>query len=69
MVGTAASCQPTPVERQSKTEFVAFGKRLRAKLAPVGELELLFADRVIVRRQRFWDRRRPNLRESLAHSV
>jgi hypothetical protein len=22
-----------------------------------------------VRRQRFWDRRRPNLRESLAHSV
>ena len=23
----------------------------------------------IVRRQRFWDRRRPNLRESLAHSV
>ena len=26
---------------ESETEFVAFGKRLRAKLAPVGELELL----------------------------
>jgi hypothetical protein len=25
---------------ESETEFVAFGKRLRAKLAPVGELEL-----------------------------
>ena len=23
----------------------------------------------VARRQRFWDRRRPNLRESLAHSV
>ena len=32
---------------ESETELVAFGKRLRAKLAPVGELELLFADRVI----------------------
>jgi hypothetical protein len=26
---------------------VAFGRRLRAKLAPVGELELLLADRVV----------------------
>ena len=28
---------------ESETELVAFGKRLRAKLAPVGELELLLA--------------------------
>ena len=32
---------------ESETELVAFGKRLRAKLAPVGELELLLADRVV----------------------
>jgi hypothetical protein len=32
---------------ESEAELVDFGKRLRAKLAPVGELELLFADRVI----------------------
>ena len=32
---------------KSEAELVAFGKRLRAKLAPVGELELLLADRVV----------------------
>jgi len=32
---------------ESETELVAFGRRLRAKLAPVGELELLLADRVV----------------------
>jgi len=32
---------------ESEAELVAFGKRLRAKLAPVGELELLLADRVV----------------------
>ena len=32
---------------ESETELVDFGKRLRAKLAPVGELELLLADRVV----------------------
>ena len=32
---------------ESETEFVAFGRRLRAKLAPVGELELFLADRLV----------------------
>ena len=32
---------------ESETQLVDFGKRLRAKLAPVDELELLLADRVI----------------------
>src|SRR3954451_17274728 len=32
---------------ESEAELVAFGKRPRAKLAPVGELELLLADRVV----------------------
>ena len=32
---------------ESETELVDFGKRLRAKLAPVGELELLLADRFV----------------------
>ena len=35
------------IKGESEAELVDFGKRLRAKLAPVGELELLFADRVI----------------------
>jgi hypothetical protein len=35
------------IKGESEAELVEFGKRLRAKLAPVGELELLFADRVI----------------------
>ena len=32
---------------ESETELAVFGRRLRAKLAPVGELELLLADRVV----------------------
>jgi hypothetical protein len=32
---------------ESETELVAFGRRLRAKLAPMGELELLLADRLV----------------------
>src|SRR5262245_36084760 len=32
---------------ESEAELVAFGKRLRAQLAPVGELELLLVDRVV----------------------
>src|SRR4029453_16418676 len=35
------------IKGESEAELVDFGKLLRAKLAPVGELELLFADRVI----------------------
>jgi hypothetical protein len=35
------------IKGESEAELVDFGKRLRAKLAPVGELELLLADRVI----------------------
>jgi hypothetical protein len=35
------------IRGESEAELVAFGKRLRAKLAPVGELELLLADRVV----------------------
>ena len=32
------------IKGESEAEFVDFGNRLRAKLAPGGELELLFAD-------------------------
>src|SRR5262245_33555324 len=35
------------IKGESEAELVDFGKRLRAKLAPVGELELLLADRVV----------------------
>jgi hypothetical protein len=35
------------IKGESEVELVDFGKRLRAKLAPVGELELLLADRVV----------------------
>jgi hypothetical protein len=35
------------VKGESEAELVAFGKRMRAQLAPVGELELLLADRVV----------------------
>src|SRR5262245_62748439 len=37
----------TLVKGESDADLVAFGKRLRAQLAPVGELELLFADRIV----------------------
>ena len=35
------------VKGESEADLVAFGKRLRIQLAPVGELELLLVDRVI----------------------
>ena len=35
------------VKGESEAELVAFGKRLRAQLAPVGELELLLVDRIV----------------------
>src|SRR3954470_21927433 len=35
------------VKGESEAELVAFGKRMRAQLAPVGELELLLADGVV----------------------
>src|SRR3954447_8763064 len=35
------------VKGESEAELVAFGKRMRAQLAPGGELELLLADRVV----------------------
>ena len=35
------------VKSESEPELVDFGKRLRAQLAPVGELELLLADRIV----------------------
>src|SRR4051812_48546954 len=35
------------VRGESEAELVAFAKRMRAQLAPVGELELLLADRVV----------------------
>ena len=35
------------VQGESEADLVRFGKRLRAQLAPVGELELLLADRIV----------------------
>jgi len=35
------------VKGESEAELVDFGKRLRSQLAPVGELELLLADRMV----------------------
>src|SRR6476659_4112796 len=35
------------IKGESEADLVGFEKRLRAQLAPVGELELLFADRVV----------------------
>jgi hypothetical protein len=35
------------VKGESRADLVAFGKRLRAQLAPMGELELLLADRIV----------------------
>jgi hypothetical protein len=35
------------VKGESDADLVSFGKRLRAQLAPLGELELLLADRII----------------------
>jgi hypothetical protein len=35
------------VKGESEADLVAFGKRLRTQLAPVGELELLLVDRVV----------------------
>src|SRR4249920_666354 len=32
---------------ESEADLVGFGKRLRAQLAPVGELELLLVDRIV----------------------
>jgi hypothetical protein len=35
------------VKGESQADLVDFGKRLRSQLAPVGELELLLADRIV----------------------
>jgi len=35
------------VKGETEADLVGFGKRLRAQLAPVGELELLLADRIV----------------------
>jgi len=35
------------IKGESETDLIAFGKRLRTQLAPVGELELLLVDRVV----------------------
>ena len=35
------------VKGESEADLVGFGKRLRAQLAPVGELEFLLADRIV----------------------
>ena len=35
------------VPGECEAELVEFGKRLRAQLAPIGELELLLADRMV----------------------
>ena len=35
------------VKCESEADLVNFGKRLRTQLAPVGELELLLADRIV----------------------
>ena len=35
------------IQGESEAELVELGKRLRSQLAPVGELELLLADRII----------------------
>jgi hypothetical protein len=35
------------INGENEADLVAFGKRLRGQLAPVGELELLFADRIV----------------------
>jgi hypothetical protein len=35
------------INGEREADLVGFGKRLRAQLAPVGELELLFADRIV----------------------
>jgi hypothetical protein len=35
------------VNGENEADLVGFGKRLRAQLAPVGELELLLADRIV----------------------
>jgi hypothetical protein len=37
----------TLVQGELEADLVDFGKRLRAQLAPVGELELLLADRIV----------------------
>lgn len=37
----------TVIRGESEAELVALGKRLRSQLAPMGELELLLADRII----------------------
>ena len=37
----------TIIAGESEAELVAFGKRMRADLAPVGEVELVLADRIV----------------------
>lgn len=40
-------CREVLIQGESKADLVGFEKRLRAQLAPMGELELLLADRII----------------------
>jgi hypothetical protein len=35
------------IKSESEADLIAFAKRMRAQLAPVGELELLLADRIV----------------------
>ena len=35
------------IKGESEADLVGFGKRLRAQLVPVGELEFLLADRIV----------------------
>ena len=40
-------CEMTVIDGENEADLVAFGKRLRADLAPVGELELMLADKIV----------------------
>ena len=53
------------VKGESEGELVAFGRRLRADLAPAGEMELVLADKII---SISWRLRRVTQAESLYYS-
>jgi hypothetical protein len=40
-------CRESLVKGESEADLMAFGKRLRTQLMPVGELELLLVDRIV----------------------
>ncbi len=52
-------CREVLIQGENEADLVGFEKRLRAQLAPVGELELLLADRIVSTAWR--------LRRALAH--